>query len=120
MSVILVLMMTACSSSRSSKCSRLYVGTDDKETNQIEIPLDKQKEILLDIISRYADGATIYEADGYWKNENGEMTFEKTFVCEFFDVDKNVIKNISKDVLLELNQKTILYTEQNQKFELWF
>ncbi len=108
-----VLSLSSCVKKQSFDNYRLYVGTNDKDTYKIEKPLEEQKSILLKIITNYTDGVTIYEADGYWKDEKGEITVEKTFVCEFFDIEPETLKKISSDVLAELNQNSVMCVQSN-------
>lgn len=112
---IVALTLSSCVKPQTSANYRLYVGTNDKDTYKIEKPLEEQKSTLLKIVTKYTDGVTIYEADGYWKDEKGEITVEKTFVCEFFDIEPEILKKISSDVLVELNQNSVMCVQNNCK-----
>ena len=110
-----VFALSSCVRPQSSANYRLYIGTNDKDTYKIEKPLEEQKSTLLKIITKYTDGVTIYESDGYWKDEKDEITVEKTFVCEFFGIDPEILKKISSDVLTELNQNSVMCVQNNCK-----
>ncbi|MBQ0052794.1 MAG: DUF3574 domain-containing protein [Treponema sp.] len=115
--ILAAFFMASCSHSKASGNYKLYVGTNDRETYKIEIPIEEQKSILLEIITRHTDGVTIYETDGYWKDEKNNLTVEKTFVCEFMGITLDVVKKISADVLVELNQNSVLLLEETQKVQ---
>lgn len=110
---ITVLTSSGCSGKNSTNNYRVFVGTNDKDTNKLEIPLEDQKDILLKIIIKYVDGVTIYNSDGYWKNDNGEICIEKTFVCDFLDISKDSLEKICDEALVALNQNSILYEKNN-------
>lgn len=105
--VIAAVLLTGCASVKAPNGYRLYVGTNDKDTYQLEIPLEEQKAILLDIISKYTGGVTIYEATGYWVDETDTMTIEKTFVCEFFDTPEELLEKVVAEICVELNQNSV-------------
>lgn len=52
----------------------LYVGLNDKDTKQQKISTLESFKMVNNIILSYCDGATIYEADGIYKHDNGTFT----------------------------------------------
>jgi hypothetical protein len=86
----------------------LYIGTNDKDTKQREIPLPAAKEKVKDICLRYVDGVTILDAEGIWADEAGVKVSEGTIVCCFLGAKEEVIQQIITDVRRELNQDSVL------------
>lgn len=56
----------------------LYVGLNDKDTKTQKISTLEAYKIVNNIIMKYTDGATIYEANGLYKHEDGTVVIEKT------------------------------------------
>ena len=56
----------------------LYLGLNDKDTKKQEIATLEAYKIVNNIINNYCEGATIYECQGIYKHDNGEIVFEKT------------------------------------------
>jgi len=86
----------------------LYIGTNDKDTKQREIPFSAAKMKVKEICMRYVDGATIFDAEGIWTNEMGVKVSEGTLVCCFSGTKEEVIQQIIADVRKELNQESVL------------
>ena len=55
----------------------LYLGLNDKDTKKQEINTIEAQKIVKNVVSNYCDGATIYECQGIYKHDNGEIVFEK-------------------------------------------
>jgi hypothetical protein len=103
----------APSSSKEQTEYELYIGTNDKDTYQSEIPYDECVSKVTDICLDHVDSFTVSEARGVWKDDTGTSTYEKTIVCHFDDVSEEQIHAIADDVLTALNQNSILIEKQN-------
>lgn len=90
----------------------LYIGTNDKDTYQQEIPTEEAKEIVNSICTRYTGGYTASDAKGGWVDETDTLTQENTLVYAFYDVTEDQLICIMNDVLRELNQNSILVEKQ--------
>lgn len=56
----------------------MYVGTNDKDTNEPVYSEEEARERADVILTRYFEGFTIQEARGGWKNEDGTVSHEYT------------------------------------------
>ncbi len=86
----------------------LYIGTNDKDTYKPVMEFDKCIEKVTEICVKYTDGCTIYEANGYWKDEKGEITKEQTIVAILEDITLETVHKVCDDVIVALNQNSIL------------
>ena len=87
----------------------IYIGTNDKDTFQLEIPLDEARSIIYNtMINYFSDGFTMHEANGVWKDENDVITLEYTFVCIIENADIDEIYKAADELILKLDQNSIL------------
>lgn len=91
----------------------LYIGTNDKDTYIEEIPFDECLTKVTEICTKYTDGCTIYEANGYWKDETSTITKERTIACILEDIELNNVYKICDEVIVALNQNSILIETSN-------
>ena len=90
----------------------LYIGTNDKETYQLEMDLDVARGIVHNtLMDHFSDGFTMYDAKGVWRDEKGVVTLEYSFVCILEDVEKAEVYKAADELLAKLNQSTILVVE---------
>ena len=61
----------------------LYIGLNDKDTYQQEIPTETAEALVTEIALKYVDGFTMTRAKGVYTDELGVVTYENTLVCEF-------------------------------------
>lgn len=99
--------------SNSSEKFTLYIGTNDKNTYKREIPLDECRRRIDSICMKYVEGFSLDEIKGKWVDEKGILTEEDTFVYIFYDTTDEAIKKIMDEVLVELNQNTILLEKEH-------
>ncbi|MEG1886554.1 MAG: DUF3574 domain-containing protein [Oscillospiraceae bacterium] len=97
----------------------LYIGTNDKDTNQLEIPLEECKAIVKDVCIKYTTGFTIVDATGVWADDSERIADEISFICYFNDVTEDTIISISDDMLEKLDQNSILIEHQNLDFNIY-
>lgn len=87
----------------------IYIGTNDKDTFQLEIPLDEARSIIYNtMINYFSDGFTMHDANGVWKDENNDITLEYTFVCIIENADIDEIHKAADELILKLDQNSIL------------
>ena len=90
----------------------MYIGTNDKETYQLEKTKEEAKDIVHNtMMDHFADGFTMYEADGVWRDENNVITLEYSFVCILEQVEKKEVYLAADELLVALNQNTILIVQ---------
>ncbi len=87
----------------------LYVGTNDKETYQLEMPLEEARSIIHNtMMDHFSDGFTMYDASGVWRDEKNVVTLEYSFICVLEYADKVEVYKAADELLEKLNQSTIL------------
>lgn len=87
----------------------MYVGTNDKETYQLEMPLDEARAIVHNtMMDHFSDGFTMYDAKGVWRDESNVVTLEYTFVCIVEYGPKSEVYKAADELIEKLNQSTIL------------
>ena len=87
----------------------LYIGLNDGDTGEQRIPADEAKRIMREIGGKYADGFTLYDAEGYWREgPDAAMQQEHTLVCVFIDALPQAVTNIMDEARRAFNQRGIL------------
>lgn len=97
----------------------LYLGLNDKDKKVQLINTLEAYKICNNILMHYTDGATIFEANGIYKHENGEFTIEKTLRIELLFIDKKTVVDIVEDLKKAFNQESIAVQEQKISSELF-
>lgn len=96
----------------------LYLGLNDKVTLSQKINTIEAYKIAMNIILKHTDGATIFEASGYYKHDNGQVTIEKTLRIELLFIDKKAVLSIIETLKTVFNQESIILQEENISSEL--
>lgn len=86
----------------------LYVGLNDKDTKQQEIGTLEAYKVAMHIITAHADGGTIFEANGFYKHNDGTITVEKSLKIELVDVTEAAARAIVEQLKAALNQESII------------
>lgn len=86
----------------------LYIGTNDKDTYQPVMEFDACLAKVTEICTKYTDGCTIFEANGYWKDDTGAITKERTIGCILEDITIEKVHSICDETIIALNQNSIL------------
>lgn len=86
----------------------LYIGTNDKDTYKQIIPTEDAIQKVSEICKKYVTGYTVSQSKGGWVDETGTLTEENTLVYSFSGVNESAIKSIMDEVLISLNQNSIL------------
>ena len=96
----------------------LYLGLNDKDTKTQKIDILEAYKIVNNILLKYTDGATIFQANGIYKHEDGTVVIEQTLRIELLFVDKNTVKNIVDLLKITFNQESIIVQTQKVDSEL--
>ena len=96
----------------------LYLGLNDKDTKKKEINTIEAYKIVNNVVNNYCDGATIYECQGIYKHDNGEIVFEKTLKIELMFVDRLTVVSLVKDLKEIFNQESIVLQKEIVESEL--
>ena len=96
----------------------LYLGLNDKDTKKQEINTVEAYKIVNNVVNNYCDGATIYECQGIYKHDSGEIVFEKTLKIELMFVDRVTVVSLVKDLKKIFNQESIVLQKEIVESEL--
>lgn len=86
----------------------LYLGLNDKDSKKQEVSTIEAFKIASKIITSYTDGGTIFEADGIYRHDNGDIVIEKTLKIELVDITSTAVNSIISALKISLNQESIL------------
>lgn len=96
----------------------LYLGLNDKDTKTQKISTIEAYKIVMNLLLNYTDGATVYEADGIYKHEDGTIVIEKTLKIELLFVERATVGEIIEELKKIFNQESIALQYQNITSEL--
>ena len=86
----------------------LYIGLNDKDTKQQEITtLDAYKIIQNCVIAVGYDGATITEATGIYKHDDGAIVIEKSLEVSILCAEDRKTTELVERIKTALNQESI-------------
>ena len=85
----------------------LSIGLNDKDSKVQEIETNDAKNIIIGLVSRMTDGATVYDAQGIYTHENGALVHEHTIRIEMYGTKKKTCKAICAELCKLLNQESI-------------
>ena len=86
----------------------LYVGTNDKDSNEPVFSEDDAREHLEAILTDHFGGFTIQDARGGWVNDDGSIAHEYTLVVYLSDTTLEEVHAACDDLIAEFNQSSIL------------
>ena len=86
----------------------LYIGLNDKITKKQKIDTQEAIKISSNILAMYTGGATIYNATGIYKHDNGAIVIENTLRIEIINVHADRIKKAVTILKNVLNQESII------------
>jgi hypothetical protein len=88
----------------------LFLGLNDKITKKQEINTLAAYKVLYN----YFKGATITEATGFYKHNDGTVIIEKSLKIELLDFENNLdLDQIIRDLKVMFNQETIAVETNN-------
>lgn len=96
----------------------LYVGLNDKDTKMQKINTLEAYKIVNNIVMQYTNGATIYEANGIYKHNDGKIVIEKTLRIELMFIDREIVNKIIDILKRVLNQESIVLQREKINSEL--
>ena len=91
----------------------LYLGLNDKDKKIQLISTIEAYKICMNILKNYTEGATIFEANGLYKHENGNFVIEKTLRIELLFINEKTVKEIVNELKKIFNQETIAVQKEN-------
>ena len=90
----------------------LYLGLNDKDTKVQKIATLEAYKIAMNILQNYTEGATVYEANGLYKHDDGTFVIEKTLRIELMFVDQRTVEKIVKDLKKVFNQESVIVQKE--------
>lgn len=94
----------------------LYIGLNDKNTNNQEIATKEARTIINSICLKYIDGYTVAEAKGGWTDETGLQVQENTLVYTIYCISEETLTKIMDEIIIKLNQSSILVEVQKSYY----
>ena len=91
----------------------LYLGLNDKDTKQQKINTLEAYKICNNILLNYTDGATVFEANGIYKHNDGTFTIEKTLRIELLFTEQKTVEKIVNELKIVFNQESIAVQIEN-------
>ena len=86
----------------------LYLGTNDKDSNQLEMTKEEAMEMAKDILIKQLGGYTIQEANGGWIDDDGTQYQEYTLVIYLSDVTEEKMYEVAEELRVAFNQTAVL------------
>ena len=96
----------------------LYLGTNDKDTNQPVFTQAEALEQAKDILIRHFGGFTIMEAHGGWIDE-GKIYQEYTLVIYLSDTTKEAVHAAADEMISVFRQSSVLIQENPTRTEFY-
>ncbi len=123
--IALVLSAISCFTVVSNKAAEgrdvqyvMFVGTNDKDTNQPVCSEAEAKKMIEDILVRHFGGYTIQEAEGGWKD--GEKLYEEhSFMIYLSDTDLESVHAAADELIEAFNQSSVLIQANETKTEFY-
>ena len=92
--------------------STLYIGLNDRVTKRQEISTLEAVKVIQNIVLEKTSGLTIYEADGIYKHDDGQIVIEKSLKVEIYDTLESVVLKIIGLLKSALNQESIILQKE--------
>ena len=91
----------------------LYLGLNDKDTKVQMISTLEAYKVVSNILAKDFGGGTIFEAQGIYKHDDGQVVFEKTLRIEILFAELPQIKILVELLKKMFNQESIAVQEEN-------
>ena len=97
----------------------LYLGTNDKDTNEPVFEPEEAKSRLKDILISHMGGYTIQEANGGWIDDTGKEYQEYTLVIYLSDTDADSVHALCDELIKTYNQSSVLIQMNKTQTEFY-
>ena len=97
----------------------LYLGTNDKDTNQPVFTPDEAKAKLKSILIQSFGGYTIQEANGGWVDDAGTEYQEYTLVIYLSDTTPDKVHTVCDELVQVFNQSSVLIQANETRTEFY-
>lgn len=96
----------------------LYVGLNDKDTKTQKIDTLEAYKTVSNLLVSTVGGGTIYQAQGIYKHDNGDIVIENTLRIEIIEASEKDIDYIIKTLKIVLNQESVILQTENIESKL--
>ena len=97
----------------------LYLGTNDKDTNEPVYTPEEAMEHADAVLTDYFYGFTIQDARGGWVNDDGSVAHEYTIVIYLSDTDLDQVHAACDALIEEFNQSSVLIQQNHTTTEFY-
>ena len=97
----------------------MYLGTNDKDTNEPVCTPDEAKEKVKAILFDKMGGFTIQEANGGWVGDDGTQYNEYTIVIYLSATDIDAVHSTADILIEEFNQSSVLIQSNTTRTEFY-
>lgn len=97
----------------------LYLGTNDKDTDEPVHTPEQSKEIAKNILIEHFGGYTIQDAEGGWIGDDGTEYQEYTMVIYLSDTNLDDVHKVCDVLIKEFNQSSILIQTNKTSTEFY-
>lgn len=97
----------------------LYLGTNDKDTNEPVCAPEEAKEKAKEILIKHFGGYTIQEANGGWVGDDGTLYQEYTLVIYLSDTTADKVHQASDELIAAFNQSSVLIQMNRTETEFY-
>lgn len=97
----------------------LYMGLNDKDTKTQKISTVEAYKVVSSILMKSFDGATIYEATGIYKHDDGTFVRENTLRIELLFAEETRVRELVDTLKVVFNQESIAVQKEVINSQLW-
>jgi hypothetical protein len=97
----------------------LYLGTNDKDTNQPVFSHEESKEKAKEILIKELGGYTIQEAEGGWVDDSGTVYQEYTLVIHLSDATLDQVHKVCDELIETFHQSSVLIHQNKTTTEFY-
>ena len=97
----------------------LYLGTNDKDTNEPVFAPEEAKEKAKEILIKNLGGYTIQEASGGWVGDDGTEYQEYTLVIYLSDTTEEAVHTVADQLIQTFNQSSVLIQANQTQTEFY-
>lgn len=97
----------------------LYLGTNDKDTNEPVYTPEEAQNILRDILLKYVNGYNIQESDGGWISEDGTRYQEYALVIYLSDTSTDKVHALCDELISVFDQSEVLIRMNRSNTEFY-
>lgn len=93
--------------------TRIYIGLNDAQTKEQIHETERYMSVLKYVCRNYHVAFSVDIEHGGYFHDDGEYTEETSFVLMLINADKNVVREIAKDLCFFFSQESVLVTENH-------